>query len=104
MIALNCNKTVAILRTSWIKFIGSIVNYPVFNQDSKLMKRVVDEFFLIKDSTNMQISTRGSWSLANLASAKNVFYSLEISQQAKIVLQLLMYTENSKEKIQSNAM
>lgn len=52
-LALDCDKQIDLLRTSWIKFIGSIVNYDIFNTNIKLIEKIVTEIFKVKDESNM---------------------------------------------------
>jgi hypothetical protein len=39
--ALICDKSVPVLRTVWLKLVGSCVNYLIFYDDHELMERVV---------------------------------------------------------------
>lgn len=47
---------------------------------------------------------KGSWTLANITSAKGTYYRLDLKIQAKILYQLLIYYQKSKEKVQSNSL
>lgn len=77
-LAIDCDKGIDLLWTAWIKFVGSIVNYEVFNKDKNLIEWISIEIFKVKDEQNMQVCMKASWTLANITSAKDTFYSLDI--------------------------
>lgn len=52
----------------------------------------------------MQVCMKASWTLANVASAKDTFYRLDLKVQSRMLYQLLIYYQKSKEKVQSNSL
>jgi hypothetical protein len=55
------------LKANSIKFLGYVINFPSVYENQEITKKIIDKVISQKDETNINVSIRNSWALANIA-------------------------------------